>query len=236
MKAQGGKAVYGAAVGILMLDTRFPRIPGDVGNALTWSFPVRYKVVRNASPGRVVRDGAQGLLGDFIDAARELVAEGVDGITTTCGFLSLFQEELANAVNVPVASSSLMQVELVNRLLPANKRAGILTVSASALTAEHLAKALVPEDTPIGSPEGGSEFTRVMLNDELELDIEAARRDNVQAALNLLHSSPDVGAFVLECTNMVPYAHDIRAATGLPVFTIETFVSWFHSGLVPRSY
>ena len=124
MKARGGKALYGASVGILMLEAQFPRIPGDMGNALTWDFPVHYRVVRHASPDRVVRRGAEGLLDSFIEAAHELAADGVDGITTTCGFLSLFQEDLTNAVGVPVASSSLMQVEMVTRLLPAGKRAG----------------------------------------------------------------------------------------------------------------
>ncbi|MEO9901998.1 MAG: aspartate/glutamate racemase family protein, partial [Nisaea sp.] len=131
MKARGGKAIYGASVGILMLEAQFPRIPGDMGNALTWDFPVHYRVVRDASPDRVVRRGAKGLLDNFIDAAKGLVADGVDGITTNCGFLSLFQEELASAVGVPVATSSLMQVDMVNRLLPAGKRAGVLTISAS---------------------------------------------------------------------------------------------------------
>src|SRR5213080_3341546 len=96
--ARGGKAVYGAPLGILMLDARFPRIPGDMGNAETWPFPVLYKVVTGASPQRVVRERAAGLLPDFIAAARELVALGADGITTNCGFLSLYQKQLAAAV------------------------------------------------------------------------------------------------------------------------------------------
>lgn len=236
MRVKGGKSIYGASVGILMLDARFPRIPGDMGNALTWPFPVHYRIVRHATPDRVVRGNAEGLLDDFIQAARELVDDGVDGITTNCGFLSLFQEELAAAVGVPVATSSLMQVELVNRLLPRGKRAGILTISGSTLTPLHLEKAGVPEGTPIGTTEGGGEFTRVILGNELELDVEAARQDNVEAAQALVSANPDLGAIVLECTNMVPYAADIRAATGLPVFSIETFVRWFQAGLQPRSF
>ncbi len=218
MKATGGKAIYGASVGILMLEARFPRIPGDMGNALTWPFPVHYKIVRGASPERVVRQGAEGLLDTFIAAARELVDDGVDGITTNCGFLALFQEEIAAAVAVPVATSSLMQVGLVNQLLPTAKRAGILTVSATSLTPRHLEKANVPPDTPIGTTEGGREFTRAILGNELELDVEAARADNVEAALALKQGHPDLGAIVLECTNMVPYAADIRAATGCRSF------------------
>jgi len=236
MKTQGGKSIYGASVGILMLDAQFPRIPGDMGNALTWPFPVLYKVVRDASPDRVVRQGATGLLDNFIDAARELVRDGVDGITTNCGFLSLYQAELAAAVPVPVATSSLMQVAMVNAVLPLGKRAGILTISASTLTQEHLTKAAVPEGTPVHSTEGGTEFTRAILGDELSLDVALARADNVAAALELQAAHADLGAIVLECTNMVPYAADIRAATGLPVFTIESFVSWFQSGLSPRKY
>lgn len=236
MKASGGKAIYGAAVGILMLEARFPRIPGDMGNALTWPFPVHYKVVRSATPDRVVRQGAEGLLDVFIEAARDLVADGVDGITTNCGFLSLFQAELAAAVPVPVATSSLMQVAMVNKLLAPSRRAGVLTVSQSTLTARHLEAAGVPEGTPIGSTEGGREFTRAILGNELELDVDLARQDNIDAARALVAANPDLGALVLECTNMVPYAADIRLATGLPVFSIESFVSWFQSGLVPRRY
>ena len=229
----GGKAIYGASVGILMLEARFPRIPGDMGNALTWPFPVHYKVVRDASPDRVVRGGADGMLEAFIAAARELVADGVDGITTNCGFLSLFQNELAEAVGVPVATSSLMQVAMVNAILPQGKRAGILTISASSLTPLHLAKAGVPDGTPVGTTEGGKEFTRAILDNEFALDVELARQDNVDAALALKAGNPEIGALVLECTNMIPYAADIRAATGLPVFSIYNFVCWFQSSLVP---
>lgn len=219
-----------------MLDARFPRIPGDMGHARTWPFPVHYKIVRGASPDLVVRKGAPGLLPHFISAAQELVADGVDGITTNCGFLSLMQAELQAAVPVPVATSSLMQVGLVNALLPPGKRAGILTINASSLTEAHLAAAGVPEGTPVGTTEGGKEFTRAILGNALELDVDLARADNVAAAKALAADHPDIGALVLECTNMVPYAADIREATGFPVFSIESFITWFQSGLEPRRH
>ena len=236
MKAVGGKSLCGASVGILMLDARFPRIPGDMGNALTWPFPVHYRIVRDASPDLVVRKGAAGLLPAFIDAARTLVADGVDGITTNCGFLSLYQDELAQAVPVPVATSSLMQVAQVNRILPAGKRAGILTISASTLTPAHLEAAGVPPGTPVGSTEDGQEFTRAILDNEMSLDVDLARQDNVNAALTMQKTHPDLGAIVLECTNMVPYAAEIQAATGLPVYSIYSFVCWFQSALQPPQF
>lgn len=236
MIVTGGKSIYGASVGILMLEARFPRIPGDMGNAATWDFPVHYKIVRGASPDLIVRRGAQGMLGAFIEAAHELVADGVDGITTNCGFLALFQKELAEAVPVPVVTSSLMQVEMVNRILPADRRAGILTISGSSLTQAHLDAANVPAGTPVGSTEGGQEFTRAILDNEMELDVSLARQDNVSAALALQNDNKGLGAIVLECTNMGPYAHDIAKATGLPVFSVHTLVTWFQLSLVPKCF
>ncbi len=236
MKIKGGKAVYGASVGILMLEAQFPRIPGDMGNAQSWPFPVLYKVVRDASPDRVVRNRAAGLYDSFLAAARELVADGADGITTNCGFLALFQHQLAAALDVPVATSSLMQVPMVERLLPAGKRVGILTISSATLSPDHLEKSGCRLDTPVqGTPQDG-EFTGVVLGNRIELDVEAARQENVAAALVLKAAHPELGAIVLECTNMVPYARDIRQATGLPVFSIHNFITWFHAGLTPQSF
>ena len=236
MKVTGGKAIYGASVGILMLEAKFPRILGDMGNALTWPFPVHYKVVRDASPDQVVRHGASGLFGNFLNAANELVADGVDGITTNCGFLALFQDELSAALDVPVATSSLMQVPMVEQLLPRDKRVGILTISSATLTSKHLEKAGCAVDTPIGGTPENGEFTNAILNNQLTLDTDLARQENIAAAKQLVAAHPNLGAIVLECTNMVPYAGDIQRETGLPVYSIYSFVSWFQSGLQPRSF
>ncbi|HEX6115294.1 MAG TPA: aspartate/glutamate racemase family protein [Geminicoccaceae bacterium] len=234
--ARGGKAVYGAAVGILMLEARFPRIPGDVGNATTWPFPVLYKVVPGASPERVVRHRAEGLLDAFVAGARELVAQGADGIATNCGFLSLFQEELAAACGVPVATSALMQAPTIERMLPPGKRVGILTVSAASLSAEHLEAAGVAVDTPVVGTDGGREFSRVLLGNELQLDVAQAEADILAAGDELISRHPELGAVLLECTNMCPYAATLRERLGLPVFDMVSFVTWFHGGLVPRRW
>ena len=235
--AKGGKAIYGAPLGILMLEARFPRIPGDMGNAGTWPFPVLYQVVKGASPERVVLDGARGLLGDFLDAAADLVARGAEAITTNCGFLSLFQRELAAHVKVPVATSALIQVPWVQATLPPGQRVGVISVSAGSLTRAHLQAAGVPEDTPIAGTETGREFFRVLIKAEKEdMDIALAERDILDAGRRLLAAHADIGAIVLECTNMPPYAHALREATGLPVFDIYSLITWFHAGLRPRVF
>lgn len=235
--ARGGKAVYGAPLGILMLEAKFPRIPGDMGNATTWPFPVLYRVVTGASPEKVVMKGAEGLLPDFIAAAQDLVRLGAEAITTNCGFLSLFQRELAAAVKVPVATSALMQVPWVQATLPPGKRVGIVTVSKATLTPRHLEAANVPLDTPIAGTENGQEFFRVLIKAEkTDMDIGLAERDVVEAGVNLAKAHPEIGALVLECTNMPPYAAALQAACGLPVYDIYTMIAWFHSGLRPRRF
>ena len=235
--ARGGKAIYGAPLGVLMLDARFPRIPGDMGNALTWPFPVLYRVVPGATPERVVLEGARGLLAPFLAAAAELVGLGAEAITTNCGFLSLFQRELAAHVGVPVATSSLLQVPWVQAMLPPGQVVGVVTVSAGSLTPAHLAAAGVPLDTPVAGTEGGREFFRVLIRGESEdMDIERAEQDVIEAGRALIRRHPNVGAIVLECTNMPPYAAALREAVGRPVYDIYSMISWFQAGLRPRNW
>ena len=234
--AHGGKGLYGSRVGILMLETKFPRIPGDMGNGQTWPFPVLYKVVPGATPDRVVRHKSAGLINAFLAAAAELVQLGADGITTTCGFLSLYQRELAAHVRVPVAASSLMQIPLVERILPPGQRVGVLTVSAASLTPEHFVAAGADPATPVVGTDNGREFTRVMLDEKHTLDAAAAERDILDAGEALVAQHPDIGAVVLECTNMTPYARALSDHLLLPVYSIYTFVTWFHAGLAPRDF
>ena len=99
-----------------------------------------------------------------------------------------------------------------------------------------MAAAGAPLDTPIIGTEGGRSLTTSILGDKLEIDFEACRLDMIDAGLEMVQSYPDVGAIVLECTNMVPYARDIRKVTGLPVFSIYTFINWFQSGIQPRGF
>jgi len=239
-RVRGGFNQYGFTIGILMLDTRFPRIVGDMGNAQTFPFPVRYHRVTGADPDLVVRRGAEGLLPAFVDGARALEREGVGAITTNCGFLVKYQDQLARAVRVPVFTSSLLLVPLVHRLLAPGGRVGIMTVNAGTLTPEHLAAAGIARDVPLAvvGMETEKEFTHALLDNQLELDVDVAREEHVRVARRLVAEHPDVGAIVLECTNMPPYTADIQRETGRPVFDIVSLVTMVHgalaAGLPPR--
>ncbi|MBT0569770.1 aspartate/glutamate racemase family protein [Curvibacter sp. CHRR-16] len=209
-----------AFLGILMLDTQFPRPVGDVGNAETFAragIPVRYTIVRGASPQRVIKEADPTLLEPFVDAARELVAQGASMISTSCGFLAAYQSFLSEQVSVPVLTSSLLQGAWVP--LP-----GIVTIDAASLTDAILGQAGVPPNTPVQGIEPGCEFHRRLLGNELQLDVVEAERNVVDAAMALVARHPEVRSIVFECTNMPPYRDAVIRATGRPVFDIETLL------------
>lgn len=204
-------------LGILMLDTRFPRVPGDVGHPEAFGVPVRHAVVRGASPQRVVREQDPALLQPFVDAARALVAQGATALTTSCGFLVQFQRELQTAVSVPVWTSSLLK-------LPELRRPGVVTVDAAALGRAQLLAAGADPDTPVEGLAPGCAFQRTLLENLPALDRNAAERATVEAARRLVEKCPAVDALVLECTNMPPYADAVAGATGRPVHHLPSLV------------
>jgi len=201
-------------LGILRLDTRFPRIYGDAGNAATWPFAVRIRTVSDATPERVVRNRADGLVDAFIAAGCALADEGVAGITTTCGFLCLHQRTLAAALPVPFASSSLLQAPVVARMVPSG-RVGILTIDRKSLTPAHLAAVGIDAATPIEDA-GDGHLAAVFLGDGRELDPATATAELIAAGGRLLAREPGLGALVLECANLPPYAGALRRALGVP--------------------
>ncbi|WFE35277.1 aspartate/glutamate racemase family protein [Micromonospora sp. WMMD975] len=223
-------------IGVLCLDTSFDKIPGHIRNPATFDFPVRYRVVEGATPQRLVREADPTLLEPFVAAARDLQAAGVAGITGACGFLVLFQAELAAAVDVPLWSSSLVQVPMVHLMV--GRTVGLLVADEAALTPRHLA-AVGAADVPVAvtGMAGQPEFREVMLQgrrDALDVDRLAAEVDGRVDGLARAH--PDLGALVIECTDLVPFAHRIQARLGVPVFDIVTLTTMAHATLTRRPY
>ena len=227
---------HGVSIGILMLDTRFERFNGDIGNARTWPFPVQYRVVRDATPNRVTRPEGPAMLDAFKAAADEMIDAGVDGITTTCGFLALYQRELAEHCNVPVATSALLQVPMVARILPKGRRPAILTFSAESLTSRHLEAVGADTATPIYGMPTGSEFQRAIREGDASVPFATLQREVLETAERATRTDGSIGALILECTNLAPYSRDIARLTGLPVFDIVTLVHWFHRSLAPEHF
>jgi hypothetical protein len=214
-------------LGILMLQTRFPRLPGDVGHPASFRFPVVWRVVAGADPASVVRGRDPRLVEPFVAAALDLVREGATAISTSCGFLARWQRELQAALPVPVWSSALLA-------LPVLPRPGVITIEAASLTPAHFEGVGADPATPVEGITPGSPLHRTLLEDRPELDPADAERQVLAAGARLLARHPGVQTLVLECTNLPPYAAALQAATGRPVHHI---VSLLHERMaaMPRA-
>jgi Asp/Glu/Hydantoin racemase len=206
-------------LGVLMLQTRFPRPPGDIGHPDTFDFPVRRVVVAGATPSRVVRQPDASLLAPFIIAGQALVADGATALTTSCGFLARWQAELQAALPVPVWTSALLHLAA----LP-GQRCGVITIDAAALSPEVLRAVDADPATPVEGITPGSPLHRTLLQDLPTLDADDARAQVLAAGARLRARVPGLQALVLECTNLPPYADALRQASGLPVHDITTLL------------
>jgi hypothetical protein len=208
-------------LGILMLQTRFPRPLGDIGHPQTFGFATRRHIVAGATPERVVRGNDPALLQPFIDAAQLLVAEGCAALTTSCGFLARWQRELQAAVPVPLWSSALLQLA---EQQAQGRRCGVITIEVASLGPAHFEGVGADPATPVEGITPGSGLHRMLLQDLPTLDEADAQAQVLAAARRLQAREPGLDTLVLECTNLPPYAPALRAASGLQVLDVVTLL------------
>ena len=236
---KAGQQFYGAPVGILQLE-RFPGpffrpfIPGSVGNASTWSVPVRYKTVPGLKFDQLLGPRAKEISSCVVRAAVELVQEGAQLITSNCGFMIRYQEAVRAAVEVPVLLSSLLLAPFLERILPSGKVLGIITANSSSLTSDLLEAAGLPANSKrvvVAGLEGCPYFAAAFLKGSGDLDISAVETETVDAAVAVLSGRPDIGMLLFECSELPPYAAAVQRATGIPVFDFTSMVEFFIGGL-----
>ena len=218
-------------LGILMLQTRFPRPRGDIGHPRTFAFAVRRHIVAGASPERIVRGADPALLVPFIDAAAQLVDEGCAAIATSCGFLARWQRALQAAVPVPLWSSALLQLA---EQQAQGRRCGVITIEAASLRPAHFEGVGADPATPVEGITPGSALHRTLLQDLPTLDEADAQAQVLAAAQRLRARAPGIDTLVLECTNLPPYADALRAATGLQVLDVVTLLNARMAALAGR--
>ena len=241
-KSKNLYSFYGDVLGILVLDLKAELYPGNVANANSYDFPVRFKVLDNI-PTDFWRDekGAnEERFQIYLQKAKELEAEGVKAITSGCGFFSVFQDRAAEQLNIPLFTSPLLLVPLISKMIGKNKKVGIIAASEEHLThAEFLETAGIDPSTPIvvGGLEHAQEFMDgwITLKNK-HIDMKKVEKEVVDVAKELLSKNPDIGAFLFECSDIPTFAKVTAEATGLPVFDFISFAHLVYSGLMPRCY
>ncbi|MFO7990186.1 MAG: aspartate/glutamate racemase family protein [Desulfotignum sp.] len=226
---------YGEAIGILLLDSVIPFIPGDVANATSYDFPVRFKKVPGFTVALAIgKDDS--VYDDLLAAARDLAANGVRAVTGDCGFMALHQQRLQQDLGLPVCLSSLLQIPFIRHLVPAGTGIGIVTADSRSLTPDFFEAIGIPfgPDLLIHGMESFPEFASAVLDEKGTLDADKIREEVVATAQAV--SAQNISAILLECSVLPPYARTVHNATGLPVFDYITMIKYVFHALEPRRY
>lgn len=233
-----GQVLAGYTIGILLLDTWYPLVPGNVQNVCTFDYPVRHKLVPGATQIRMHK-GDPTLFDDLVKASRELIdRDGVRAIVGACGYFGNFQPQLAAALEVPVFLSSLIQIPWIKTGLKPNQKVGVLCADEPSLTPEILKKVGV-EDPSICVVKGigdEPEFSAILNSDRGRFNADGVRNEVINATVKLVEDNPDIGAILLECSDMPPYSAEVQRAVNLPVYDFITMINWVHQSVAQRHY
>ncbi len=241
MIAKGGRAFYGEAIGMLMLDTTYPLIPGNVGNATTYDFPVRFKVLKEIPSDWWCDAEGPSLKRQekFIGFAKELEKEGVRAITTGCGFFAIYQKAVAEALSIPFFSSPLLLVPMVSRMIGKAKRVGIVSAGANRLKGSFLENVGIDQSIPIAvdGMDDKEEFSNtIVFEKKPTMDVEKVESEVIDVTRRLVKKHPDIGAIVFECSDLPPFSATAQEAVNLPVFDFITLINFVYRAVVQRRY
>ncbi|MGB1239788.1 MAG: aspartate/glutamate racemase family protein [Pseudomonadales bacterium] len=211
-------------IGILMLNTRFARPVGDIGNLASYRYRAQIHILESANVANiVVSQLAPALIDDVVAAAQNLERQGANIITTSCGFLAPIQQRVQSAIRSPFLASSLSLMPFLRQAFGPSSKVGVLTFDSRVLTPNHF-NGLYDENIAISGIEHGCELHRVIKGDIPELDQARALEDVLHAAEKL--QAQQVSCILLECTNLSPYKAQLRAHFGLPVFDLVDAIHW----------
>ncbi|MDM8541468.1 aspartate/glutamate racemase family protein [Desulfococcaceae bacterium HSG9] len=235
--ANKGQTSYGEAIGILLLETRTPFIQGDVGNATSYEYPVRYKKVDGLTAKRIFKHDYS-FVEKMIQGAKELEREGVKAITGDCGFMAIYHKEVKESVSIPVFLSSLLQIPFIRSTLAANAEVGILTANSQSLTSEVFDRIGISNDNAliIRGLENEKNFKDAVIDEIGTLDSDGIRKEVIAAAKELITAHPKIKAFLMECSMLPPYSEALQRATGLPVYDFLTMIDYVYSAIVKKRF
>ncbi len=234
---KGGCLYYDTPVGVMCLESTFPKPRGHIRNPKTYNFPVVCSVVKGVDIPKLLFAPTPELIQPFIETAQQLEKDGVQAITGSCGFLARYQSMLAASVSIPVFMSSLCQLPLVRMFHKASACIGVLTASEKALTDDHFRDTgLKMSDVMVKGMEGYPEFWETIIEGKRnDFDMEKIESEVCQAAKDMTQSA-HLDALVLECTDLSAFAKPIQEILKIPVYDINSLVEYVASCVCRKSY
>lgn len=234
----GGTAFSGSPIGILVLNAGYPLMPGNMAHAASFEFPVRYKVVD--LPTGWWQDLNEEKYQIFIRAAKELEEEGVGAITTGCGLFIVWQKRAAEELKIPLFTSPLLLVPMISKTIGTHRKVGIITAAGKRFHEPRFLEASgINDEIPfvVGELDTCSEFMDCIRNQaKSQMDTALFERQVVNLAKDMIFKAPDIGAILLECSDIPPFSAAISEKTNLPVFDFVSFTHMMYHALVPRKY
>ena len=233
-----GQLISGHSVGIMVQDVHYPLLPGNVVNAYTYDFPVRYQVVPGANQARM-HTGDTTLIPSLIETAKLLELEGCRAVCGACGYFGHFQKQIADQVDIPVYLSSIVQVPWICVGLKSNQKVGILCADRKNLTKKLFDACSVSNDYYERCCVAGAgdlpEFS-ALLERRGHFDNGKLKLELINLAKELISNNPDIGAILLECSDMPPYAADIQRNLNIPVYDFISMIKYVHSVVAQKPY
>ena len=209
------------------------RLVGNSTNPLSYDFPVIFDHVKGANMQTVLKNPDPHIVDSFVEAANGMIEDGTMVISTSCGFNVIFQKELSSRLDVPVFTSSLLQVPLVCRSLKEGQSLAVITANRTFLTEKHLQAAGITPDMPVHifGLEECPEWNRIFTDPEKDLDLNIVKSEVIGLAGEAVEKYDDLGAFVLECTDLPPFSKEIRQTFNLPVFDFITMAKYVYEAV-----
>lgn len=236
--ARAGQVAYGYPLGMLCAEWNVPFIPGDLNNAWTFDFPMRYQTVPGAVGSDVLSGQGDQYADLFVRAAQALEAEGVRAITGNCGYMAAYQRQVAASVNIPVFMTSLLQLPMLKSMIGPDEKVAVLCASGSTLTPELFNSIGITDldGVVIRGMDEKPYFNEVYIQEKGTLDEDRVRTDVVATAKDMLKEHPNIGIFLFECSDLPPYSAAVYEETGIPVFDWAGFIRYVYDAVSPRKY
>ena len=238
-----GRNVFGVTIGLVQMHVNLAMIPGNMGNATTFDFPILYRqMVADNVMDVMAEEPTQNFADGIVEAAQWLELQGVDAIMGNCGFFGGYQNMVKERINLPIYSSSLMMLPMMVHSMPGRKKVGVITANGPQLMKTQAIQncGLSLEDKEnrivVMGCEGGAEFSSAIMANTGVYNPALVEQEIVAVAKQMLAENDDIGSILLECTELSPHASAVQNAVRMPVWDYTTLTKWIYSGCLRRPF